>query len=254
LNNRASHILSQIESYAPNKEKYSLIAKVVNVGVALLVYARDDGLARKVKDVQMQWTGCGPLHMGNKGAVGVRFRVEETGDVVGEVYTYVSSKFHPYAIPSTDAICRFVCAHLSAHEHLLQQRIQDYQHIISTLLFQPTHNSATKEPCTIYSTSHLFLLGDLNFRVALPENHPMYSTLRSNETAQALESEDIREQLKEYDQLLNEKKKETTLHGLREGEFWKFKCSYKYVIGEVDTYRFVYLPITQSQAYIFLSV
>jgi hypothetical protein len=92
LNERASRIQSQIESQAPNKEKYSLVAKIANVGVALLVYALDDGLARKVKEVQTQWTGCGLLNMGNKGAVGVRFRVEEPEDSVGEIYTYV--EFH----------------------------------------------------------------------------------------------------------------------------------------------------------------
>jgi len=65
----------------------------VNVGVALLVYGRDDGVARKVCDVQTQWTGCGPGYMGNKGAVGVRFRVSADDGGVGEVFTYV---FPPY--------------------------------------------------------------------------------------------------------------------------------------------------------------
>ncbi len=86
-------ILSQIEEHAPKKEKYSLIAKVVNVGVALLVYGRDDGIARKVQDVQTQWTSFGPLYMGNKGAVGVRFRICESDGDAGETYTY-GSDFH----------------------------------------------------------------------------------------------------------------------------------------------------------------
>ena len=82
-------MLSQIEEHAPNKERYSLVAKVVNVGVALLVYARDDGVGRKVEDVETRWTGCGPLYMGNKGAVGVRFRLPDEDGGVGEVFTYV---------------------------------------------------------------------------------------------------------------------------------------------------------------------
>ena len=89
IENRNALILSQIEAHAPNKEKYSLIAKVVNVGVALLVYGRDDGVARHVCDVQTQWTGCGPAYLGNKGAVGVRFRVAGKDGGVGEVYTCV---------------------------------------------------------------------------------------------------------------------------------------------------------------------
>ena len=63
------------------------MAYVVNVGVALLVYALDDGVSRQVRDVQTQWTGCGPAYMGNKGAVGVRFRVQTRDDDLGEVYT-----------------------------------------------------------------------------------------------------------------------------------------------------------------------
>ena len=63
------------------------MAKVVNVGVALLVYALDDGVSRHVCDVQTQWTGSGPAFMGNKGAVGVRFRIQTKDDDPGELYT-----------------------------------------------------------------------------------------------------------------------------------------------------------------------
>lgn len=99
IEDRNALILSQIEAHAPNKEKYSLIAKVVNVGVALLVYGRDDGVARRVCDVQTQWTGCGPAYLGNKGAVGVRFRVAGKEGEVGEVYTYVTRiPYHVHSI------------------------------------------------------------------------------------------------------------------------------------------------------------
>lgn len=94
INDRAAHIKSQIELHSPNKESYSLIAKVVNVGVALLVYGRDDGVARKVCDIQTQWTGSGPGYMGNKGAVGVRFRVSADDDGLGEVFTYELNIFY----------------------------------------------------------------------------------------------------------------------------------------------------------------
>ena len=58
------------------------------MGVALLVYGRDAGVARRACDVQTAWTGCGPGYMGNKGAVGIRFRVNEVDGGVGETYTY----------------------------------------------------------------------------------------------------------------------------------------------------------------------
>ena len=89
LESRNALILSEIERHAPNKEKYTLIAKVVNVGVALLVYGLDAGVARSVVDVETQWTGCGPAYMGNKGAVGVRFRVPADDGGVGETFTCV---------------------------------------------------------------------------------------------------------------------------------------------------------------------
>jgi len=88
INDRDSHIRSQIEQHAPGKESYTLVAKAVNVGVALLVYARDVGVARQVCDVQTQWTGTGPAYMGNKGAVGIRFRVSDRGCKAGEIFTY----------------------------------------------------------------------------------------------------------------------------------------------------------------------
>ena len=89
IEDRHKHILSQIEANAPNNESYTLIAKVVHVGVALLIYGRDDGVARFISDVETTWTGCGPGYMGNKGAVGVRFRLKEPERGAGETYTYV---------------------------------------------------------------------------------------------------------------------------------------------------------------------
>lgn len=90
IDNRNALIRSQIEAHAPNKDSYSLIAKIVNVGVALLVYGRDEGVARRTCDVETAWTGCGPAYMGNKGAVGVRFRVSGPEGTSGETYTYIS--------------------------------------------------------------------------------------------------------------------------------------------------------------------
>ncbi|OSD08609.1 DNase I-like protein [Trametes coccinea BRFM310] len=218
LDSRDALILSQIEKHAPNGERYTLIAKVVNVGVALLVYGRDDGVGRRACDVQTQWTGCGPLYMGNKGAVGVRFRVPGEDGSVGEVYT-------------------FVCAHLTAHAPKLAQRIQDYHHIVRTLLFPPLPSSNTAAPTTMFATSHLFFFGDLNFRLALPPSHALASREQLPSLLQALSTEDGRVALKEYDQLLVERDlKGTVFHGLREGEFWRFKCSYKYRLGAVDEY------------------
>ena len=95
----------------------------------------------------------------------------------------------------------------------------------------------SRSSSTLYETSHLFLLGDLNFRVVLPETHPLYVKQKSIDFSQAIESEKSRVELKEFDQLTIEKRKGNIFIGLREGDFWKFKCSYKYKLGEVDKYR-----------------
>lgn len=216
LENRHNLILSEIEKHTPGGERYSLIAKVFNVGVALLVYGRDDSVARTVCDVQTQWTGCGPAYMGNKGAVGVRFRVPREGGGAGEVYT-------------------FVCAHLTAHAHKLRQRIQDYHDIVRMLLFPPLPASKSKELSTIYTTSHLFFFGDLNFRLAIPTPPSSVPPAEEANILSALTHDEGRLSYKEYDQLLAERDvKQSIFIGLREGEFWKFPCSYKYKLGEID--------------------
>ncbi|RXW22318.1 hypothetical protein EST38_g3518 [Candolleomyces aberdarensis] len=223
LDNRNALILSQIEAHAPNKEKYSLVAKIANVGIALLVYARDDGVARRVTDVQTAWTGCGPGYMGNKGAVGIRFRVaEDTAPEGGETFTFVN-------------------CHLTPFNHKVKQRLNDYKHIVSTLLFPPS-SAKSKAPSTLYDTSHLFVFGDMNFRVDLPSTHPLSALVKTSQFSEAISSGSSREELKEFDQLTNEKNKGNVFVGLHEGEFWKFKCSYKYKVGEVDQYSVRRIP------------
>jgi hypothetical protein len=129
----------------------------------------------------------------------------------------------------------FVCGHLTAHAHLLESRLKDYHYIVSTLLFPPLPGQLRLS--TIYDTSHLFFLGDLNFRISLPETHELASSLKGPRAAALLDMEDNRELLKEFDQLYVEQRRGTCFTALREGEFWKFKCSYKYLLGEVDKYR-----------------
>ncbi|KAK2466803.1 hypothetical protein APHAL10511_001061 [Amanita phalloides] len=221
IDNRNAHILSQIEAHAPKKERYTLIAKEVNVGVALLVYGLDDGLARKVTDVQTQWTSCGPAWMGNKGAVGVRFRVQGDNGEVGETFT-------------------FVCAHLTAHAGKLRQRVADYNHIVRTLLFPSV--PASQAESNIYATSHLFFFGDLNFRLDIPSSHALSAFERSPQFGESLSSEETREEIREFDQLTMEKRRGTVFTGLHEGDFWKFKCSYKHRLGEVDKYDYKRVP------------
>lgn len=58
--------------------------------------------------------------------------------------------------------------------------------------------------------------------------------------AHVIEQESIREDLKQYDQLsIVRDHNSRAFFSFREGDFWKFKCSYKYKLGEVDTYEYV---------------
>jgi hypothetical protein len=131
----------------------------------------------------------------------------------------------------------FVCAHFAAYDYNLARRIADYHQTVSCLVFPPLPSSDNSAATTIYATSHLFFLGDLNFRLALPPDHPLSATTTLPEFGSSLGDEQIREEMREFDQLLVERRKGNIFVGLREGEFWKFKCSYKYHLGEVDKYR-----------------
>ena len=136
---------------------------------------------------------------------------------------------------------RFVNAHFTAHAHNVNQRVADWNHIVRTLLFSSaSHVPGKTINTTIYATSHLFFLGDLNFRLEVPPAHPLRSN--SNFMPQLhvlLNTERGREELKEFDQLIIERRKGTVFPGLWEAEFWRFKCTYKFNIGQVDQYRYV---------------
>lgn len=63
----------------------------MNGGVALLVYALDEGVARRITDVHTSYSSCGPGYMSNKGATGLRFRVAGEDGGLGETFTCVLS-------------------------------------------------------------------------------------------------------------------------------------------------------------------
>jgi len=115
--------------------------------------------------------------------------------------------------------------------------VADFDHIVGSLLFPPVPGS--QELSTIYATSHLFFLGDLNFRLDIPASHALSSLRKTPQFGEFLSSEEKREEIRHFDQLTVEKMKGTIFTGFHEGEFWKFKCSYKYKLGEVDRFEYV---------------
>jgi hypothetical protein len=77
----------------------------------------------------------------------------------------------------------------------------------------------------------------MNFRLDPPmlDGQPLSHDSLVNQLA----TPEGRDQARGWDQLQREMKAGNTLHGLREGEFWDFPPSYKYILGEEDTYRYV---------------
>lgn len=137
---------------------------------------------------------------------------------------------------------------MTAHAKYLRQRIKDWTRITRNLLFPLPPPSPSKDArttmtpseypshTTIYHTSHLFVFGDLNFRLALPK------TVSRDDLVLKLATEDGRKQVAEWDELSREKNAGTILQGLHEAEFWRFPCTYKHIIGSHHEYRFV-LPL-----------
>jgi hypothetical protein len=84
----------------------------------------------------------------------------------------------------------------------------------------------------------------------MPPDHELAHPSQLTQFAHLLETEHVREELKKYDQLSIERdQKGSAFVGMREGSFWKFKCSYKYKLGEVDKYEsvcFSLQPATQA--------
>lgn len=78
----------------------------------------------------------------------------------------------------------------------------------------------------------------------VPKTHELAAFHKQPGFADLMENPKTREDLKEFDQLLLEQQKGTVFIGFHEGEFWKFKCSYKYKLGQVDKYRSVFPFLT----------
>ena len=146
---------------------YTLVSKTIHGGMAVLVYTRDETVTSRVNDVRVAAVGCGPLFMGNKGAVGVRMvlgaaksKYEDDDDLSDETYT-------------------FVCTHLAAHDHKVKRRNADWRSIVRRLVFTPDSMSRNKhfapgkprnpfhrdgrrvDQMQIWDTSYLFFFGDL---------------------------------------------------------------------------------------------
>ncbi|KAH8304613.1 hypothetical protein KR018_000464, partial [Drosophila ironensis] len=148
-------------------------------GLLLSMFVRRKHVAH-LRDIEAEFTrtGFGGI-WGNKGAVSVRFTLYGCG-------------------------LAFVVAHLAAHDHQLDERIEDYRQILEN------HHYHVKRYREIYDHDYVFWFGDLNFRLEGSDSATEVRQLVGDETQHAaLIKRDqlykVREQTQQAFQVLHER-------------------------------------------------
>ncbi|CAO1613419.1 unnamed protein product [Parajaminaea phylloscopi] len=115
-------------------EDYTLVGEAHLVGISLFVFGRNrSGIPARVKEARATTASAGFFNLlGNKGAVAVRLVLGNRPDG-GNVGAAPSSKGNA----EQDEVITFVCAHLTAHDHNVPRRNQDFQTIVQRLAFTP---------------------------------------------------------------------------------------------------------------------
>lgn len=198
-----------------------------NLGLtAIMVFARDTG---KISSLQTAGVGVGLQGMGNKGAVGIRFIFEE-------------------------AQMTFVAAHLAPMEDAVRRRNEDWKNIARGMVFTAEGTGMRNKEDEdvpllrsfdgqdgaeqgLYSLrSHLFVAGDLNYRVS--EVKPTSEDIKMfPQPTDDVDSPTHFSNLLKRDQLLQQLENENTLHGLSEAKI-QFPPTYKLLEsrGEKDSH------------------
>ncbi|KAI3671875.1 hypothetical protein L1987_87072 [Smallanthus sonchifolius] len=155
---------SDIESSMIQPEFQCLISKQM-VGILISVWVRRD-LQPFFLNPSVSCVGCGIMGcLGNKGSVSVRFQFHET------------------------SFC-FVCCHLASGGREGDERIRNSNaaEILSRTRFPATMGSSLDLPKKILDHDRIVLLGDLNYRISLPEretrllvNREDWNTLLEND-------------------------------------------------------------------------
>ena len=181
---------SVVEISLHPKALYKQVKLVRLVGMMLVVYIKSEH-ASAVTNVEAETVGTGIMgKLGNKGGVAVRLDFHNT------------------------SIC-FVNSHLAAHLAEFERRNQDYQEIMSRVVF-----SNFNPVKTIKDHDMVYWLGDLNYRL---------NELDPGEVKD-LVSQGMLKQLQEYDQLKKEKFQRKIFHEFEEGEI-TFIPTYRYDVG-----------------------
>ncbi|XP_011073586.2 type IV inositol polyphosphate 5-phosphatase 9-like isoform X3 [Sesamum indicum] len=187
---------SSINSSAPDFE--CIISKQM-VGIYITVWVRTE-LRGYISHPSVSCVGCGVLgRLGNKGSVSIRFCLHET------------------------SFC-FVCCHLASggKEGDERQRNADAAHILARTLFPA--ETQQHLPRKILDHDQVIWLGDLNYRIYLPEATTRY-LVKNKEWSILLQN----------DQLKAELRKGHVFEGWNEKEI-EFAPTYKYDQDSDDYY------------------
>ncbi|ORX36766.1 Endonuclease/exonuclease/phosphatase [Kockovaella imperatae] len=217
LTDRIVSLLSaHAKSLSGSQETYRLVSRVAHGGNALWVFARESTTRGRIGKPLTSTLGLYWFGLSNKGAVGVRVPVQRSDKGQWENLT-------------------FVCAHLEAFDHNVPRRNSQYRHILTSLVFQGS--DPLVKPAQVFETSHLFVMGDLNYRLThLPGGaYP-------DEEGEGVQAEKERAKLVEVDTLKREQKMGRAFGGLREGDLTKFIPTYKRIVGKVNGFSRKRIP------------
>ncbi|XP_059614755.1 inositol polyphosphate 5-phosphatase K isoform X1 [Phlebotomus argentipes] len=117
------------------RERNFVVVKTEQMqGLLLMVFTRKKHLLH-LRDIEAEYTrtGLGGI-WGNKGAVSIRMNIYGCSTV-------------------------FLNSHLAAHDHMLDERVEDYQKIVQE------HKYHVKARESIFNHDYVFWFGDLNFRL-----------------------------------------------------------------------------------------
>ncbi|KAG0354023.1 hypothetical protein BG005_006792 [Podila minutissima] len=177
------------------------------IGLLIVMFASTEH-SLYIKEISTQSAGCGLMGvLGNKGGVSIRIKYKDS---------YLS----------------FVGSHLAADGSQVERRNQDYQEIcrrtlfpsVSTYDITKSHASnealaATNKVATIFESDHTIWAGDLNYRIALPEEQ-VKNLLKTNDY----------DALLKHDQLAAQRTLFKAFSEFEEGPI-DFAPTYKYDVG-----------------------